>query len=104
MGIFESLENLQVSESCYHELITLVEEYINELRDKTIRNASDKYMSISQAQEENLPNVKKPEDLEFVKDDIAKRKHRANVLKDKYEKRVMAKIKKEESEKKAKKN
>ena len=99
MDIFESLENLNVSEECFKNIIELVEEYINELRDETIRNASDKNEAISKAQEENLPNVKKSEDLEFVKDDIAKRKHRAQVLRDKYEKRVMAKVKKEESEK-----
>jgi len=94
MNIFEKLENLNVSEGCFKNIIELVEEYINELRDETIRNASDKNMAISQAQEENLPNVSKAKDIEFVKDDIAKRKHRAQVLKDKYESRVIEKAKK----------
>ena len=94
MGTFESLENLDVSEDCYCNILKLVEEYINELRDETIRNASDKNMAISQAQEENLPNVNKVKDMKFVKDDIAKRKHRAQVLKDKYESRVIEKAKK----------
>ena len=42
----------------------------------------------------NLPNVNKVKDMKFVKDDIAKRKHRAQVLKDKYEGRVIEKAKK----------
>ena len=93
MSIFGSLENLNVSEACFKNIIELVEEYINELRDETIRNASDKNMAISQAQEENLPNVNKVKNMKFVKDDIAKRKHRAQVLKDKYESRVVEKTK-----------
>ena len=81
------------------EATILVEEYINELKNETIRNASDKNMAISQAQEENLPNVNKAEDIEFVKDDIAKRKHRAQVLRDKYENRLIEKAKKEDTKK-----
>ena len=99
MNIFESLENLFVSEKCFNEVLDLVEDYINELKDETIRNASIKSMAISQAQEENLPNVSKAKDVEFVKDDIAKRKHRAQVLKDKYEKRLIEKAKKAETKK-----
>ena len=33
MDIFESLENLNVSEECFDEIIGLVEEYINEVSD-----------------------------------------------------------------------
>ena len=98
MKLTENLVN-NISEECFNDIIGIVEEYINELRDETIKNASNKNMAISQAQEENLPNVSKAKDIEFVKDDIAKRKHRAQVLRDKYERRVIEKAKKEEVEK-----
>ena len=35
-SIFESLENLPVSEGCFEDIIGLVEEYINELKNSTI--------------------------------------------------------------------
>lgn len=89
---------MNVSEECFNDILSLVEEVINELRDETVRNASLKNMAISQAQEDNLPNVSKVKDIEYVKDDIAKRKHRAQVLKNKYENRVLKKV--EEAEKK----
>ena len=34
MDIFESLENLSVSEACLSDIINMVEEYINEVSDK----------------------------------------------------------------------
>ena len=40
-SIFENLENLNVSESCFHSILDIVEEYINELREKTVDNAFD---------------------------------------------------------------
>ena len=33
MNIFESLENLNVSEECFNDIVGIVEEYINELKD-----------------------------------------------------------------------
>ena len=36
MNIFESLENLQVSEACFDEIMGIVEEYINELNIFTV--------------------------------------------------------------------
>ena len=38
MNIFESLENLNVSEECFDEIMGIVEEYINELDKSTIRS------------------------------------------------------------------
>ena len=38
MDIFESLENLQVSEGCFDEIMGIVEEYINELHPDTIKS------------------------------------------------------------------
>ena len=41
MDIFESLENLNVSEECFDEIMGLVEEYINELKNSTIEKTLD---------------------------------------------------------------
>ena len=47
MNIFESLENLPVSESCFEDIIKIVEEYINELGGGPLWGAtlSDKYLN-----------------------------------------------------------
>lgn len=37
MGIFESLENLEVSEACFDEIMGIVEEIINEISDDFIK-------------------------------------------------------------------
>ena len=42
MDIFESLENLPVSESCFEDIIGLVEEYINETKAETWVKAAEK--------------------------------------------------------------
>ena len=42
MNIFESLENLNVSEECFDEIMGIVEEYINELKDPTVASAHNK--------------------------------------------------------------
>ena len=39
MDIFESLENLSVSEACLNDIINIVEEYINEVSDDWKRRA-----------------------------------------------------------------
>ena len=41
MDIFESLENLNVSEGCFEDIIKIVEEYINELKNSTIEKTLD---------------------------------------------------------------
>lgn len=38
MNIFESLENLPVSEECFDDIMGLVEEFINELDKETIKS------------------------------------------------------------------
>ena len=47
MDIFESLENLPVSESCFDDIIGLVEEYINEISDYTAQAPWMKKKAIS---------------------------------------------------------
>lgn len=42
MSIFENLENLNISEECFDEIMGLVEEYINEVSDKTVEGALKK--------------------------------------------------------------
>jgi len=42
MNIFESLEELNISEECFEDIINIVEEYINELKDKTVMSAFNK--------------------------------------------------------------
>ena len=41
MDIFESLENLNVSEECFDDIMDIVEEYINELKNSTIEKTLD---------------------------------------------------------------
>lgn len=40
MNIFESLENLGVSEACFQDILNIVEEYINELKAPTPETAT----------------------------------------------------------------
>ena len=46
MNIFESLENLNVSEECFDEIIVLAEEIINEVSDEWKQSCKDKIASI----------------------------------------------------------
>lgn len=46
MNIFESLENLSVSEECFDEIMGLVEEVINEVSDKWKQNCKDNAANI----------------------------------------------------------
>lgn len=39
MDIFESLENLNISEECFNDILNLVEEYISEVKANTLRRA-----------------------------------------------------------------
>lgn len=41
MNIFESLENINVSEGCFNEIVTLVEEYINEISHETVNKVQN---------------------------------------------------------------
>ncbi len=46
MNIFESLENLNVSEECFDDIIGIVEEYINEVSDSTVASMYKKRREI----------------------------------------------------------
>ena len=70
-AFIESLSE-SVSESCYSDIVGLVEEYINELRDRTLRTAKDTAFEISKAQEDEVEKVKKEADKEWTKDQAAK--------------------------------
>ena len=94
MDIFESLENLPVSEECFDEIMGIVEEIINEVSDRIGRNKAG---DIGSAQEEAAKTAE-GEDKEWAKDQAAKRNHQAAVLDDKYE-RQAAKRAEEEYEK-----
>ena len=84
------------------EALDLMEDIINELKDGPLRRAKNIAAAISDEQEKNAPNVKSAEDLEFVKDNIAKKKHQAVVIDDRYENQVVARAKAEEEAKKKK--
>lgn len=48
MNIFESLENLNVSEACFEDIVKIVEEMINEVSDKWKQMHLDKAKDITQ--------------------------------------------------------
>ena len=63
MSIFESLENINVSEGCFNDIVALVEEYINEvskeladkvksLKDEKYREAKEKYYKTRDSKDE----------------------------------------------------
>ena len=89
-------------ETKVHEVLDLMEEIINELKDSTYRRSKNIAKAVSDEQEKNADNVTKAEDAKFVKDDIAKKRHQAAVFDDKYENQVVARAEKEEAEKKSK--
>jgi hypothetical protein len=61
MDIFESLENLEVSEACFNDLMNIVEEIINELKDTTIAKVYNKrygqYKDASLAARDNMSDL-----------------------------------------------
>ena len=64
MNIFESLENLNVSEECFNDVMEIVEEIINELKNDTIGNA---YIKRRDNYNNALNNaIKNPEDKESL--------------------------------------
>ena len=46
MNIFESLENLNVSEECFDDVLRIVEEYISEIYDSTVASMYKKRKEI----------------------------------------------------------
>ena len=77
MNIFESLENLNVSEECFNDIMDIVEEIINEDAEETKRRLTDKYAPILKAKRRNLDlKVKKGQkDLRYAKysNDLSKK-------------------------------
>lgn len=82
------------------ELLNVLEEIIDEMKDRFYREGSRKLDAISKAQDDIIPYLKKEEDIEYAKDEAAKRKHRANVVYNHYENQVLNRIKAEEESKK----
>ena len=56
MGIFESLENLNVSEECFDEIMGIVEAYINETTENIYKNIEKKYGKPEYDEEGNPAN------------------------------------------------
>ena len=50
MTIFESLENLNVSEECFNDIIIIVEEYINEVSANMLKQAAANSIPLRKAQ------------------------------------------------------
>ena len=59
MDIFESLENLNVSEECFNDIVGLVEEYINELDKSTIQSYISKRDENAKDAEKKFEQAKK---------------------------------------------
>ena len=104
MNILESLENLPISETCFDEILSLIEEYINELDDGTYRRTRDIAKAIADEQEKVLPFIKNEEEKERIKKEIVKRRRQAAKADDKYESRIVRRAEKEYKESKKKEN
>lgn len=68
MNIFESLENLEVSEACFDEIIGLVEELLDESKYTISQRIADKY--IKKALKENPEEPSKTKAAEEGKDKL----------------------------------
>lgn len=70
MNIFESLENLPVSEACFNDVISLIESYINELEEETVDKAREERTRRHKEKMEELESKKKtpsgPEDVDTM--------------------------------------
>ena len=77
MDIFESLENLNVSEGCFGEIVGLVEEYINEYIKQSTQK---KLLDTTVARQNNTDNA--PEGS--MKDEAIKKEQRNNELTNNY--------------------
>ena len=106
MDIFESLENLNVSEECFDDIMGIVEEIINEVSDRKIRKCSDikkdrsKILSKIVDNSRNQIDVDNKEGKEFIDtlDTFAKQdEHRSEVLKDKLGSRVQVREEKKKN-------
>lgn len=92
MDIFESLENLNVSEGCFNEIISIVEEVINELKDSTVDSAYVKRMDNYKNAEKAYKEAEAEHDKEV--DGILKKYTTQEVIDGKADKEVDAADKK----------
>ena len=97
MDVLGSLKE-SVSNQCFKDIESLVEQYINELKDHTKRTASEMTYKIGVAQDEAAKTAE-GKDREYSKDQAAKRMHQSNVIWNKYENQVIARKKAEEADK-----
>lgn len=91
MNIVESLENLNVSEGCFNEIVTLVEEYINEISDEFKEKPWDKISDLiirQRANNERMHDLFKKKVHGYTVDDVLKSDSnlkKAEDRRDKYE-------------------
>ena len=84
--MFEELENLNVSEECFNDIMDIVEEIINELNDSTVQSMLDKRTErLNQAEREddgsrgaNRTRVLKKRELSRAKAAVRNRDFREN--------------------------
>ena len=92
MSIFESLENINVSEGCFNDIVALVEEYINEISDEFKEKPLDKISDLiirQRANNERVHDFFKKRVHGYTVDDVLKSDlnlKKAEDRRDKYEK------------------
>ena len=94
MSILENLNNLNVSEACFRDIINIVEETINEVSDKFIRkaleNAEDKIKDIQKLKQNGSTETDKA-----IEDAVDNEKRRIELAKQHFEDRVVKRAKDE---------
>ena len=83
MDIFESLENLPVSEGCFEDIIGLVEEYINEMNVFTVGKVNALRRANADKARLNLSPSSTDNDIKRASD-AAEKLHKNEVLSRKY--------------------
>lgn len=88
MDVFNNLKNLNVSESCFHDIISIVEEVINEVSDKFIRkaleNAENKIKDIEKLKQNGSTETDK-----VIDNAVDSEKRRIELAKQHFEDRVV---------------
>ena len=94
MSILKNLNNLNVSEACFRDIINIVEETINEVSDKFIRkaleNAEDKIKDIQKLKQNGSTETDKA-----IEDAVDNEKRRIELAKQHFEDRVVKRAKDE---------
>ena len=103
MNIFESLENLNVSEECFQSILSIAEEIINEVSDKKYREKIEELRDGIKRAEEFKKNTKDDIIKDKLDNAIISQEHRLNVSQDKYEDRIIKREKEKYDKNKAKK-